>query len=118
MVLQEKQHSVLYANNGDLMKKKKFEWSKIWMALIVLYGVGNGVAYWFAIFMDKMADPALAVQSVITIIGSFASYLLYQFGLKNSRNKFGVDSEGNPYKQDISDLYGCDDEEHLDEGDI
>ena len=92
------------------VKKKKFEWSKLWMALIVLYGVGNGVAYWFAVFTDKAADPTLAVQSVITIIGSFASYLLYQFGLKNSRNKFGVDGEGNPYKQNVADLYGHDEE--------
>lgn len=92
----------------SFMKKKKFEWSKLWMALIVLYGVGCGIAYYAAIFMDKMADPALAVQSVITIIGAFASYLCYQFGLKNSRNKFGVDSEGNPYKQNVADLYGED----------
>jgi hypothetical protein len=83
--------------------KKKFEWSKLWMALIVLYGIGCGAAYYVAIFMDKMADSALAVQAVITIIGGFASYLMYQFGLKNSRNKFGIDSEGNPYKQHVGD---------------
>ena len=88
--------------------KKKFEWSKLWMALIVLYGIGNGVVYWLAVFMDKMADPTLAVQSVVTIIGSFVSYLMYQFGLKNSRNKFGVDSDGNPYKQNIEEMYGSD----------
>ena len=92
-----------------MKKNKKFEWSKLWMALIVLYGVGCGVAYYAAVFMDKVADPALAVQSVITIIGAFASYLFYQFGLKNSRNKFGVDSEGNPYKQNVGELYGNDD---------
>jgi hypothetical protein len=90
------------------MDKKKFEWSKLWMALIVLYGIGNGVVYWLAVFADKMADPTLAVQSVVTIIGSFVSYLMYQFGLKNSRNKFGVDSDGNPYKQNMEDMYGSD----------
>ena len=90
--------------------KKGFEWSKLWMALIVLYGIGCGVAYYFAVFMDKMADPSLAVQSVVTIIGAFVSYLFYQFGLKNSRNKFGVDSDGNPYKQNIGDIYGHDDD--------
>ena len=90
------------------MRMKKFEWSKLWMALIVLYGIGCGVAYYIAVFMDKMADPALAVQSVITIVGGFVSYLMYQFGLKNSRNKFGVDSEGVPYSQRVSDMYGED----------
>lgn len=88
--------------------KKKCEWSKIICGLIVLYGIANGVVYNVAIFMDKMPDSALAVQSVTTIIGGYMSYLLYQFGLKNSRNKFGIDGDGNPYSQKISDMYGED----------
>ena len=100
------------------MKKKKFEWSKFVCALIVLYGIANGVVYNIAVFMDKMPDSALAVQSIITIVGGYMSYLLYQFGLKNSRNKFGIDSEGNPYKQNVMETYGDDDEELLDEGDV
>lgn len=87
---------------------KKFEWSKFVCGLIVLYGIANGVLYHVAVFMDKMPDPTLAVQSVTTIIGGYLSYLMYQFGLKNSRNKFGIDSEGNPFKQDIGDMYGND----------
>lgn len=90
--------------------KKKFEWSKLWMALIVLYGIACGVAYYVAIFMDKMADPSLAVQAVITIIGGFASYLMYQFGCKNSRNRYGIDSEGTPFSQNVGDMYGADKE--------
>lgn len=90
--------------------KKKAEWSKLWMALIVIYGIGCGITYYVAVFMDKMADPALAIQAVITIIGSFISYLTYQFGLKNSRNKYGVDSEGTPYRQNLGDTYGNDSE--------
>jgi hypothetical protein len=31
------------------------------------------------------------------------SYLLYQMGLKNSRNKYGIDSEGQPFKRLPSD---------------
>lgn len=88
--------------------KRKFEWSKFICGLIILYGIANGVVYNVAIFMDKMPDSALAVQSVTTIIGGYMSYLLYQFGLKNSRNKFGIDSDGNPYMQDMSDIYGED----------
>lgn len=89
--------------------KKKNEWSKFICGLIVLYGIANGVVYNVAVFMDKMPDPSLAVQSVTTIIGGYMSYLMYQFGLKNSRNKFGIDGEGNPYSQKISDIYGNDD---------
>jgi hypothetical protein len=90
--------------------KKKFEWSKFVCGLIVLYGIANGVVYNLAIFMDKLPDSALAVQSITTIIGGYMSYLLYQCGLKNSRNKFGIDEEGNPYKQDLSEIYSEDEE--------
>ena len=90
------------------MKKRNFEWSKFVCGLIVLYGIANGVIYNIAVFMNKAADPALAVQSIITIVGGYLSYLIYQFGLKNSRNKFGIDSDGNPYSQKISDTYGED----------
>ena len=78
------------------------------MALIVLYGVGCGVAYYIAVFMDKMADSALAVQAIVTILGGYMSYLMYQFGLKNSRNKYGVDNDGIPYSQNVADSYGED----------
>ena len=80
--------------------KKKFEWSKLICGLIILYGIANGVVYNVAVFMDKMPDSALAVQSIITIVGGYMSYLMYQFGLKNSRNKFGIDSDGVPYTND------------------
>ena len=98
--------------------KKKFEWSKIVCGLIVLYGIANGIIYNIAIFMDKAPDSALAVQSISTIIGGYMSYLLYQFGLKNSRNKFGIDEEGNPYKQNIADTYGEDEGDVCDEENI
>ena len=48
-------------------------------------------------------DPELAVQSVITIVGAFLSYVLYQFGLKSSRNKYGIDPDGQPFKTKIND---------------
>ena len=87
---------------------KRVEWSKFVCGLLIVYGIANGILYNVAVFMDKVPDSALAVQSVATIIGGYMSYLLYQFGLKNSRNKFGIDSEGNPYSQKISDMYGED----------
>ena len=68
------------------MKKKK-EWSKVVCGLIILYGVANGVLYNIAVFKGLQADPALAIQSVVTIIGSFFSYVLYNAALKISLNK-------------------------------
>lgn len=79
-------------------KKKKIDTSKIMCAIILAYGIITGILYYVAIFFDKMVDSSLATQCVITIIGSFASYCLYNFGLKNSRNKYGVDETGQPYR--------------------
>lgn len=84
-------------------KKRKpirVETSKVLAFLCFLLGGGSIVAYWAAVFLDKMPDPSVAVQSLITVIGAVLSYCLYQFGLKNSRNKYGVDSDGQPYKTD------------------
>ena len=80
------------------MKKRKFEWSKFACAILILYGMANGIMYHIEVLLDKMPDPTLATQCVITIVGGFLSYLLYQFGLKNSRNKYGIDSDGQPFK--------------------
>lgn len=79
-------------------RQKKKEYSKVMCTLVIVYGIANGILYNIQVFMDKNADPALAVQSVITIVGGFLSYLLYQMGLKASRNKYGIDCDGQPFK--------------------
>ena len=45
-----------------------------------------------------MPDATLAVTAMSVVVGALLSYLLYQMGLKNSRNKYGVDENGQPYK--------------------
>ncbi len=92
--------------------KKKIEWSKIFCASIAfcfgLYGIWCGIEYYrlskIAIeASSSMPDATLAVTCVTTVIASLVSYLLYQGGLKNSRNKYGIDSEGQPFKSEIRD---------------
>lgn len=93
-------------------KKKKPEFSKIitLMAVIIFaaYGVWAGMEYYklckLAIMNNAtMPDATLAITCVTTIIGALVSYCLYQFGLKNSRNKYGIDSDGQPFAQDCID---------------
>lgn len=76
---------------------KKTEWSKIIATILIIYGIACGILYYIAVFMDKYPDSALAVQSVITIMGAFGEYLLYQASLKLSRNRHGISSDGTPY---------------------
>ena len=96
-------------------KKKRFfkwlsqmEWSKKFAGIIALslglYGIWCGIRYYqlceLAIeYNTIMPDVTLAVTSVTTVIASLMSYLLYQMGLKNSRNKYGIDSEGHPFRK-------------------
>ena len=102
-------------------KLKKVEWSKKFCAAIALafgvYGIWCGIEYYrlckIAIeYCSVMPDVTLAVVSVSTVIASLVSYLLYQAGLKNSRNKYGIDSEGHPFKLKVEDI-----EEQLEEND-
>ena len=88
-------------------KIKKVEWSKKFSALIALgfgaYGIWCGIKYYelCRAAIDNFSilpDPTLAVACVTTVIASLVSYLLYQAGLKNSRNKYGIDEDGQPFK--------------------
>lgn len=84
--------------------KPKREFSQILAAVVLATGILNLVAYHvevlYAISRDSMTlpDASIGTQTIITILGGFLSYCLYQFGLKNSRNKYGIDEEGHPYK--------------------
>lgn len=86
--------------------KKKIEWSKLFCSLIAgifaIYGIWCGIEYYNLCRVaiencSSMPEPTLAVVNVSTVIASLLSYLLYQGGLKNSRNKYKVDSEGVPF---------------------
>lgn len=88
------------------MKKKKIEWSKLFCSLVAaifaIYGIWCGVEYYRLCRLAietcaEMPEPTLAVINVSTVIASLLSYLLYQMGLKNSRNKYGIDSDGIPF---------------------
>lgn len=92
--------------------KKKIEWSKKFCALIALgfggYGVWCGIEYYrlsqIAIENGtQLPDATLAVTCVSVVIASLVSYLLYQAGLKNSRNKYGIDADGQPFKLTVVD---------------
>lgn len=71
------------------------------------YGIWCGIEYYR---LSKLAiennstppDAILAVTCVTTVLASLLSYCLYQFGLKNSRNKYGIGEDGEPYNKHIS----------------
>lgn len=91
--------------------KKKCEWSKLITGGIVVvvgcYGIWCGIEYYT---LSKLAietggtppDALLAVTCVTTVLASLLSYCMYQFGLKNSRNKYGITETGEPFCQTVN----------------
>lgn len=88
-------------------QRKKVEFSKIITAFLIAilagYGIWSGIEYYrlarLAIENNGMMPEAtLAVTCVTTLLGALLAYCFYQWGLKNSRNKYGVDMDGQPYK--------------------
>jgi len=86
---------------------KKFEFSKFISAIVIT--ISTGISIWSIIKYYSLIELAiesnnnyitpnasLPIAAIGTILGTILSYCLYQFGLKNSRNKYGVDAEGNP----------------------
>lgn len=93
------------------MGKKKIEWSKIFSGIIAAsfggFSLWSIVEYYrlmkLAIETNSMnmPDATIAVTCITVVIGALLSYLLYQLGLKNSRNKYGIGSDGQPFQNNI-----------------
>jgi flagellar motor component MotA len=66
----------------------------IWLILFCLLGIA--ASYTLA-FFEKEINEAVTVALITTVMGSCVSYLIYQFKLKNSRNKYHVDNNGVPF---------------------
>ena len=91
-------------------KKKKGEWSKRICGLIAFsfgaFALWCGWEYYQlaqrAIELNSiMPDATLAVTAMSVVVGALLSYLLYQMGLKNSRNKYGIGDDGQPFKSKV-----------------
>ena len=87
---------------------KRAEWSKKFAGIVAFsFGV---FAIWATVRYFELTEMAIVNQSAIvpdatlpvayvtTVIAALLSYLLYQAGLKNSRNKYGIDADGQPFK--------------------
>lgn len=93
--------------------RKKAEWSKVFAGLVAFsfggFGIYATIRYYNLIEQAietqsaVVPDASLPVAFVTIVIAALMSYLLYQAGLKNSRNKYGIDSEGQPFRTDPPD---------------
>ena len=92
-----------------MTKKQKKEFSKIMcvIAFVIFLAIGLWMIFEYYHLMKLaieagtgvMPDSALPIAGITFILSPLISYLVYQFGLKNSRNKYGVDENGEPYQR-------------------
>lgn len=88
-------------------KKKKREFSKIACSIAFLAFLFLGIWMVFRYYSlvqlaiaggsSVIPDASLPIAGISFILAPLISYLLYQGGLKNSRNKYGIDEDGQPY---------------------
>ena len=93
-------------------KGKKIEWSKLFAGIVAgcfgVYAIHATNRYYALIELAILTqsavvpDVALPVAFVTVVIAALLSYLLYQAGLKNSRNKYGIDADGQPFRTKIN----------------
>lgn len=81
----------------------KKEFSKRIVVVSVIIAVANNAMYWVSVLLGFTPDSSVPVTALGTIFGAVLSYCLYQLGLKNSRNKYGIDSDGQPFKEVMTD---------------
>lgn len=92
-------------------KKKKVETHKklcgICLAVLLPLTVFSVVAYFYA-ELAAIRSGAEAPSAIIPLaliwadVGFYLSYCGYNGFLKNSRNKYGVDNNGQPYQQQVA----------------
>ena len=69
------------------------EFNKLGMLILLSVGVWDRIMYWIALWAELFPDPTILTTSTIYIFGGFVTYCGYQFGLKNSRDRYGVEIE-------------------------
>lgn len=93
--------------------KQKVEFSKIvcLSAFLVFLLLGawmiwryyNLMAYAIEVSSAATPDAALPIAGITFIFAPILSYLCYQAGLKRSRNKYGIDADGQPFQEKVGD---------------
>lgn len=99
------------SENKRVLQKPKTEFSKLTcgLATVGFFVIGVWMVWRYYELMELAIsgeaavapDASLPIAGITFIFSPIVSYLFYQFGLKNSRNKYGVDENGEPYVKEI-----------------
>lgn len=73
------------------------EFSKRLSIILIVFGMLGVIASYVLAFLGKETNYTVTVSLITEIMVTGIAYLTYQYKLKDSRNKHGVDEEGVPY---------------------
>ena len=75
------------------------EFSKILTVFLVFFGVGCIIASYILAFAGKDTNDSVTIALISQVVATNVGYLTYQYGLKHSRNKHGIDENGQPFEE-------------------
>lgn len=81
------------------------EFSKKLTIALIMFGACGVIASYILAFLGKNANDVVTVTMITQIMATAIGYLLYQYKLKDSRNKNKVDENGIPFEQNKSKIY-------------
>ena len=76
---------------------RKIEYSKLLTTVLVAAGIIWITFSYILAYLDKHVNDAVTIAVMAYTLGTAATYMSYQFGLKNSRNKY---NEGEPLPEE------------------
>lgn len=77
------------------------ETKKILAVILIICGiVWVSVSYILAAVGQYSTNETISTAVVYAILGVFASYTISSYAEKNSRNKYGIDRDGNKINED------------------
>lgn len=78
------------------MKNRKPEFKKSILLIIIFFCMACVVwSFILASVGSYEVNDNLASTMFATVVGTYISYVLASYGEKNSRNKYGIDKDGN-----------------------
>ena len=90
-----------YCKKKGLYMKKKREFKKIALTIILIFCIGFLVwSYILASIGSNEVNSQISEALVHTVLGSFVAYVLASYSEKNSRNKYGVNIDKGGEKGD------------------
>jgi uncharacterized membrane protein (DUF485 family) len=74
------------------------EFSKKLTIFLVFFGVVCVIASYVLSFLGLHSNETVTIALITEVVAVQMGYLTYQYGLKSSRDKYGIDKDGVPFE--------------------